>query len=75
MTAGDLDMRKVMMLGWADDESSQPVKVDRGEAMFHCFSTDSCLEGCDVLTWPAAIVELPNGEVITLHAEFIRFVS
>lgn len=68
-------MRKVMVLGWDDSESDQTLKVDRIETTFHCFSTESCLEGDQVLVWPAAILELPDGEVMTVHAEFIRFVN
>lgn len=74
MTAGDIQMRKVMVLGWNDDEAN-PEKVDRGEAVFHGFTTDSCIEEGQVLTYPAAIIELPTGEVISLYVDFIRFLD
>jgi hypothetical protein len=67
-------MRKVMVLGWSDDAVS-PVKVDRGEATFHGFTTDSCIDEGQLLTYPAAIVEWPSGEVTSLYVDFIRFLD
>lgn len=74
MTTGDIQMRKVMMLGWNDDEAN-PEKVDRGEAIFHEFTTGSCIDEGQVLTYPTAIIELPTGEVISLCVDFIRFLD
>lgn len=67
-------MRRVMVLGWSDDEAN-PVKVDRGEATFHGFTTDSCIDEGHPVTFPAAIVEWPNGEVTSIYVDFIRFLD
>lgn len=64
-----------MVLRWGDAGSDEPAKVDRGEAVFHAFSTDSCIEDGTVLMWPAAVIEWPSGEVTSVHIEFIRFLG
>jgi len=68
-------MRKVIVLRWGDVESNEPVKIDLGEALLHCFSTESCHCEEGVHIWPAAIIEWPDGEVMTVHAELVRFLE
>lgn len=67
-------VRKVMVLRWSDDETN-PVKIDYIEAIFHRFTIDSCIDEGQVLTYPAAIIEWPDGRVNSLYVEFITFLD
>ena len=74
MAFKEIGMRKVLVSARENVAGTRDwVVVDKGEAAFHCFSTDhEEFEGGPGL-YPVAVVEFPDGRVDVVRAERIRF--
>lgn len=75
ISIGGVPLRKVMVSGCDYTDSDHPTLMERGQAWFHAFSTDSCVEHGTIQVWPIAIVEWPDGQVETVYAELIQFLD
>ena len=50
-------------------------KAEKGEAVFHQFSTDHEEFEDGPGNYPAAIIEWPDGQLESVHVNFLRFVD